>query len=99
MKKLIAVAGLGAAITLGSLVGAGTASADTSSFLYAADNAGFYNSGGYDAELAVARGICSMLYSGYSEYQVQSYTYHHTAATIGWSDAGQLVALAQDHLC
>jgi len=28
MKKIIAVAGLGAAVTIGSLVGAGTASAD-----------------------------------------------------------------------
>ena len=33
MKKTLAVAGIGAAITLGSLVGAGTASASTEGFL------------------------------------------------------------------
>ena len=36
MKKVFAAAGIGAAIAIGSLVGAGTANADTNSFLQTA---------------------------------------------------------------
>ena len=43
MKKALAAAGLGTAIALGSLVGAGTASASESSFLsYVGSQTGYY---------------------------------------------------------
>ena len=43
MKKLLAVAGLGAAIAVGALMGAGAANANEGSFIYAANNEGWYD--------------------------------------------------------
>jgi hypothetical protein len=99
MKKALVVAGLGAAITASTLLGAGAASADSDSFLYAAHNAGFYNNSGVYAELAQGRQICGLLYQGYSEYDVQGWIYRNTGSGVQWADAGQLLALAEDHLC
>ena len=98
MKKLIAVAGLGAAITLGSLVGAGTANADSGSFLGSLDNAGFYNTnGGHSAELRLGYGICQNLYGGWSYNEVVNDLYY--GSPMSWSDARQFVSIANGHLC
>jgi Protein of unknown function (DUF732) len=100
MKKFIAVAGLGAAITLGSLVGAGTASANTSTFLSAVHSAGFYSNENADASLVNnGRIVCQLLDEGYSQYYVQNQAYIHTDSSIDWVDAGEFVAIAQDYLC
>ena len=49
----------------------------------------------------VSRGqeICQYIDEGYSEAAVQRYVFVHTGTSIGWADAGQMVAIAQDYLC
>ncbi len=67
MKKLIAVAGLGAAITVGSLVGAGTASATTNDavFLQVLAERGIYGVGGPDYGLIqTGHAVCIDLQNG-----------------------------------
>ena len=99
MKKLIAAADLGVAITLGSLAGAGTANA-SDSFLNAVHNAGFYNRTGGDSVLMYqGNQVCNWLNLGYSEYSIQRTFYVNTGASVGWADAGQFVAIAEDYLC
>ena len=98
MKKLIAVAGIGAVITLGSLVGAGAASADSGSFINAASNQGWHdnNPGGV---MRLGNGVCNLLNRGYSEVTAMNWVYYHTDYSVSIADAGQLVSMAQDYLC
>ena len=98
MKKLIAAAGLGAALTVGSLTGAGAASADSGSFIYAANDQGWYdnNPGGVTR---LGNGVCNLLNLGYSEVAAMNWVYSHTDYTVSIADAGQLVSMAEDYLC
>jgi hypothetical protein len=98
MKKVIAVAGIGAAIAVGTLMGAGAANASEGSFIYAANNEGWYdnNPGG---TVRLGYQVCNLLHSGYSEYTAMDWVYHHTDSTVTIADAGQLVSMAEDHLC
>ncbi len=98
MKKLLAAAGLGAAVTIGSLAGAGTANA-SDSFLGAIHDAGFYNPNGDYVLVYQGNQVCNLLNLGYSEAQVQNYIYNNTSASVGWADAGQFVAIADDYMC
>ena len=99
MNKVIATVGLGAAIAIGSLAGAGTASA-SDSFLDAVHSAGFYNNGGGDSALMYqGNQVCNLLNLGYSEYAVQNQVYIHTGYSVSWADAGQFVAIAEDYVC
>jgi hypothetical protein len=100
MKKVLAVAGLGAAIAATSLLGAGTASADTSSFLYSVHSTGWYSPQNGDASL-VKNGmlVCKWLAQGYSEYSVVDSVYHNTGSDVSWSDAREFVYKAEAHLC
>ena len=43
--------------------------------------------------------VCNLLNLGYSEAQVQNYIYNNTSASVGWADAGQFVAIADDYMC
>lgn len=97
-KKAVAAAGIGAAIAIGSLFGAGTASATTGSFINAANNQGWYdvNPGG---TLRLGYGVCDMLYAGYSEYSAMNWVYHNTNYSVTVADAGQFVSMAEDYLC
>ena len=99
MKKLIAAAGIGAALTIAPLAVAGTASASNGSYVSEMTNAGFYNTAGNSAMVARGHEICQYLDWGYSQYQVQDYAIRNTGASIGWADAGQMVAIAMNNLC
>ena len=98
MKKLIAAAGLGAAVTIGSLVGAGTANASSDTFIDQLNAHGWYDS--YPGSL-LNQGyrICSFLNSGYSVASVVNDTYYRTDASVGTAEAYQFVSLADDYLC
>jgi hypothetical protein len=56
MKKILAAAGIGAALAVGPLLGIGTASADTSTAYYPSGSKGDQSAVGYDNDL-VAEGI------------------------------------------
>lgn len=99
MKRLLAAAGLGAAIAIGSLVGAGAANASYT-FIDAIHDAGFYNT--FDGDTALIRQgnqVCDWLNLGYSEYQIQRHVYYNTGASVSWAGAGQFVAIAEDYMC
>ena len=74
MKKLIAAAGLGAAVTLGSLAGAGVASATTSedNFVTMVNNTGIYSHDGDYGLLQVGYGACGQMRSGWSAGAIAS---------------------------
>ena len=100
MKKIIAVAGLGAAIAIGSLTGAGTASADSGTrFL---DQLNDYGIHVYDSSQAIATGhrLCNEMYYA-SGYAVANRLYRTTS----WSDvpnretARLWVGAAADNFC
>ena len=102
MKKLIAAAGLGAAVTIGSLVGAGTANASEGSYLQALS----YSLNIYSPETAINAGylICNELAQGYT-YSEEAWSLvrgangpwgrgHYT-----YADAWAQVAAAHNELC
>jgi hypothetical protein len=99
MKKVLAAAGIGAALTVGVLTGAGAASASAGSYEDAMHNAGFGHHNGDSSMIAAGHEVCGYLYQGYSEYQVQRYIYRSTDYSIDWAEAGQIVAIAEDNLC
>ena len=98
MKKLLAAAAIGAAIAVGALMGAGAANASEGSFIYAANNEGWYdnNPGG---TVRLGYQVCNFLYSGYSEATAMDWVYHHTDSTVTLADPRQLDSMAEDHLC
>lgn len=98
-RKLIASAILGASIVAGSLVGAGSASANSGAFTDAMHNAGYGNHQGDSALVAAGHEICDYLYSGYSFAWVQRHIYAVTDLSIDYSEAGEIVRIAQDNLC
>ena len=97
MKKLIAVAGLGAAITLGSLVGAGTASAEN----FTICPSGMSGVSTADTSCASADNVRRAWYSqpgnivtAYSPVTHQSYTMQCTpTATTFWPVAKRCVGV------
>jgi Protein of unknown function (DUF732) len=98
MKKIIAAAGLGAAITLGSLVGAGTANASTSSFVNAVHNAGnFSNENGDAALVNNGRIICQYLDQGYMPGSIAYVLMDHTS--LDYSGANKFISISVSHLC
>ena len=62
-------------------------------------NTGFSNTAGDSAMVSRGQEICQYIDEGYSEAAVQRYIFVHTGTSIGWADAGQMVAIAQDYLC
>ena len=99
MKKLIAVAGLGAAVAVGSLLGAGTASADSGSFVNALNANGWHDIGWSGSALNLGYRTCGFLNAGYSWNTVVNDVYYNTTAATSWSDANQFVSLADSYLC
>jgi hypothetical protein len=104
MKKALAVAGLGAAVAVTSLLGAGTASADYydagSNYAYIQ---GLNNNGIeiYNVSVVLNQGhtICSMLSSGnYSAYDAQIYLLRANPR-LSKLGAYNWVGVATGHLC
>ena len=97
MKKLIAVAGLGAAVALGSLVGAGTASAEN----FTVCPSGMSGVSTDDTSCAFADNVRWAWYSqpgnivtAYSPVTDQSYTMQCTStATTFWPEAKRCVGV------
>jgi hypothetical protein len=98
MKKLIAAAGLGAAVAVGVLAGAGPASASSGTFVRELNAHGWYDS--YPGSL-LNQGyrVCSFLNSGYSVASVVNDTYYRTDYTVGTAKAYEFVSLANNYLC
>jgi hypothetical protein len=101
MKKLIAVAGLGAAITLGTLAGAGAAHADSGytnyRYLQGLNNNGIYI---LNTNVAISHGhvVCNMLDNGNTAYDAQRWlaTANPTLARRG---AYNWVGVAAEYYC
>ena len=89
MKKLIAAAGLGAAVAVGSLVGAGTANASSGSFIDQINAHGWHETNpGYLLNLGYR--TCSFLNSGYSVTSVVNDVYYRTDAATSWSQSRRI---------
>ena len=98
LKKVIASSILAGAIAIGSLVGAGSASASSQSFLNAINANGWTETvpgylldEGYQA--------CAIIGQGYGEYAAVSDVYAHTNLNTTWGEAQWFVNTAQRHLC
>ena len=98
MKKPLAAAAIGAAIALGSLFGAGTASAGSSTFIDELNYHGWYD-GAPGSLLNQGYRTCELLNSGWPVNDVIADVYHRADNTVGWSKAREFVALAADYLC
>ena len=105
MKKTLAVAGLGAAIALGSLVGAGTASATTSdaSLLQMLANGGIYSANGPDYGLIqTGHMVCIDLMNGVSfnseVWALQQFS-QMGGGVLSHGDAGYFISTAQYAYC
>jgi hypothetical protein len=98
MKKVIAVAGLGAALVVAPLAVAGTANASSDTFVDELNAHGWYDS--YPGSL-LNQGcrVCGFLNSGYSVASVVNDVYFRTDSTVGSAEAYEFVALANDYLC
>ncbi len=99
MKKIIAAAGLGAAVTIGSLVGAGTASANaTDDFLSRVHSEGISSSERGDASLIYNGNlVCRWLDSGTTVVGVLENVYYGTA--LNSSESGAFVGIAVSEFC
>ena len=101
MKKVIAVTGLGAAVALGSLAGAGTASASEDGFLnYVYSKTGYYPAT-YEAmntSVAVGHGICNQI-STYGEDGVYLSIDQGISSGFSGYDTVYIVAGALTELC
>ena len=95
MKKLIAVAGLGAAVIGGSLAGAGTANAESyqdSQFVSCVAKDDIYSSNGPSSLVARGREIAGHISSGLRDpLQERDWVYRNTGSDIGLTDANWLV--------
>ena len=101
MKKLIAAAGIGAALTVCSLVGAGAASADSGQdnyrYLQGLSNNGIYVS---NTAVALSHGhtVCSILRNGGDGYTAQTWLVNANPG-LGWNGAYNQVGLAAEYFC
>ena len=105
MKKALAAAGLGAAVALGSLVGAGTASATTNDavFLQMLAERGIYGVGGPDYGLIqTGHAVCIDLMNGVSfnteVRQLQQLT-QSLGGVLNPGDAGYFIGASQTAYC
>ena len=105
MKKLIAVAGLGAAITVGSLVGAGTASATTgdATFLQMLATGGISSANGPDYGLIqTGHAVCIDLQNGVpfnSEVWALQQFSQMGGGVLSPGDAGYFIGASQTAYC
>ena len=98
MTKLIAAAGVGAALAIAPLAVAGTASADSGTFVNQLNAHNWHDS--YPGSLLnLGYRTCSFLNSGYSVASVVNNVDYSTDYGTGWGNAYQFVALANDYLC
>jgi hypothetical protein len=100
MKKILAVAGLGAAI-VGSLLGAGTANASDDSFLnYVAAKTGYYPANYHDMQTAVAvgHGVCNQI-DTYGVPGVKMSVDQGISSGFSGYETGYIVAGAVNELC
>ena len=99
MKKLIAAAGIGAALAIAPLAVAGTANAYSSDTFIDQINAhGWHETApGYLLNLGYRE--CGYLNSGYSWTAVVNDVYYSTDAGTSWASANQFVSLANGYLC
>ena len=101
MKKVLAAAGIGAALTVGSLAGSGSASADSSydnyRYLQGLNNNGIYV---YNTAviLSQAHTICAMLDNGDTAYDAQRWAYYANGP-LAWRGAYNQVGLAVRYFC
>ena len=101
MNRLIAVAGFGAAVTIGSLMGAGTASASEDGFLnYVYNKTGYYPADykNMQTSVAVGHGICNQI-STYGEDGVYLSIDQGISSGFSGYDTGYIVAGALTELC
>ena len=98
MKKALAAAGIGAALTTAALLGASPASASAGSFLDSMHYNGFYNSVEGDYGM-LNDGIrtCNMLNAGWSWTQTVNEIWVNEDMT--YNNAARFVNLAGAHLC
>ncbi len=99
MKKVIAAAGIGAALTIGSLSGAGTASADELSYLQMLNYRGFTI---YNTALALASGysVCNDLNYNTGDVVATHVFYNSSWADIPTRDtAAAMVLTSVEELC
>jgi hypothetical protein len=99
MKKLIAAAGIGAALAVAPLAVAGTASADSTQFVNVLNANGWHDIGWSGSTLNLGYRTCGFLNAGYSWTSVVNDVYYHTDAATSWSDANGFVSLADSYLC
>lgn len=101
MKKILAAAGIGAALTVGSLAGSGSASADSSydnyRFLQGLNNNGISV---INTALVISHGhtICAMLDNGDSAYDAQRWVYYANGR-LAWRGAYNEVGVAVQYFC
>lgn len=81
-----------------ALAGAGTASADTDTFLTDAHAAGFHNDGGNQAILTVGQTICTAVMNGESKDAVASELFHISQLD-SLDMASTLVSISVKDLC
>ena len=98
MKKFLVVAGLGAAVAVSSLLGAGSANASSGQFIDQINARGWHEtSPGYLLNLGYR--TCSFLNSGYSVKSVVNDVYYRTDAATSWSQSYEFVSVADSFLC
>jgi hypothetical protein len=102
MKKLIAAAGLGAAIAIGSLAGAGTASAnaaqDNYEFIQSLNNNGISVTD-LSAAISYGHGICANIADGATGVDEQNRVYYNTPWNFTWNMAYNYVGAAAEAFC
>ena len=101
MKKLIAAAGIGAALIAGPLAGAGTASASDDGFLnYVYSKTGYYPADyqGMQTSVAVGHGICNQI-STHGEDGVYLSIDQGISSGFSGYDTGYIIVGALNELC
>ena len=97
MKKLLAAAALGAAPISGSLLGAGTANASTSTFLNRIHEEGYSGQNGDASLLYNGRIVCKILDQGGTTHDATKQIYASTS--MDWTASYDFVIIANYHLC
>jgi hypothetical protein len=101
MKKLIAAAGIGAAVIAGPLVGAGAANADSAydnyRFLQGLNNNGI-NVTNTSAAISHGHTVCAMLSNGSTAYDAQKWVYYANDP-LAWQGAYNEVGVAAQYYC
>jgi hypothetical protein len=98
MKKTLAAAVVGAALTVGVLGGAGAANASSGSFINAVNNYGWHETVS-GATLNLGYRTCERLNAGWSFHEVVDYVYYNTDAGTSWATSHDFVSMADSYLC